>query len=68
MGQDSRDFLMIARRVSAIVGDDYIEGLVQQKQYEWFISFIKYNLLTMEQFPIRNSFIDHINQARTQPR
>jgi len=34
MSQDSRDFLMITRRLAAVVGDDYIEGLVQQKQYE----------------------------------
>ena len=32
--QDSRDFLMIVRRLCAVVGEDYIEGLVQQKQYE----------------------------------
>ena len=25
-------------------------------------------IFIMEQFPIRNSFVDHINQARTQPR
>jgi len=34
VSQDSRDFLMITRRLAAVVGDDYIEGLVQQKQYE----------------------------------
>lgn len=33
MSQDSRDFLMISKRLAAVVGEDYIEGLVQQKQY-----------------------------------
>lgn len=34
ISQESRDFLFICKRVAAVVGEDYIEGLVQQKQYE----------------------------------
>jgi hypothetical protein len=34
VNQDTRDFLMISRRIVAVVGEDYIEGLVHQKQYE----------------------------------
>lgn len=34
LNQDTRDFLMITKRLIVVVGDDYIEGLVQQKQYE----------------------------------
>jgi len=32
--QETRDFLLISRCVAAVVGEDYIEGLIQQKQYE----------------------------------
>jgi hypothetical protein len=32
--QDIRDFLMISRCLVAVVGEDYIQGLIQQKQYE----------------------------------
>lgn len=33
MSQDSRDFLVISRCLAAVVGEDYIEGLIQQKLY-----------------------------------
>jgi len=33
--QDSRDFLMISRCLVTVVGEDYIQGLIQQKQYDW---------------------------------
>lgn len=32
--QDSKEFALICRYLVACVGLDYIEGLVQQKQYE----------------------------------
>lgn len=32
--QDSKDFMLICRLLVGCVGQDYIEGLVQQKQYE----------------------------------
>ena len=35
MTQDARDFLRICSLLTSVVGEDYIEGLVQQKQYEW---------------------------------
>ena len=32
--QDSKNFLKISSLLSAVVGVDFIEGLVHQKQYE----------------------------------
>ena len=32
--QDSKDFLKISALLSGVVGVDFIEGLVHQKQYE----------------------------------
>ena len=34
LSQDTRDFMLISKLVAAAVGEDYIEGLIQQKQYE----------------------------------
>ena len=33
--QDTRDFLMISRYLVTVVGEDYIQGLIQQKKYDW---------------------------------
>ena len=33
MSPDTRDFILICTRLTAVVGEDYIQGLVQQKQY-----------------------------------
>lgn len=32
--QESKDFMLISRLLAACVGEDFIEGLVHQKQYE----------------------------------
>jgi hypothetical protein len=32
--QESKEFILISRLLAGCVGVDYIEGLVQQKQYE----------------------------------
>jgi hypothetical protein len=32
--QESKDFMLISRLLAGCVGEDYIEGLVHQKQYE----------------------------------
>ncbi len=33
--QESKEFIMISKLLAGCVGVDYIEGLVQQKQYDW---------------------------------
>ena len=32
---DSKDFINIVRNIVGIVGEDYVYGLIRQKEFEW---------------------------------